>query len=141
LLCDIAAVLGDAKKGTVSISVVAVWSLSIHMLFKVHRIYLQDLFVSHISKDATSLTLYIMHYKMYLNHVHTVLNTCCLCKILLSLLKSMSFELVCLYTGTLRHRQAYGLFVVKYKLCTHSIGILLRRYDEENFYYNILLIA
>jgi len=58
LLCDIAVVVVDAKEVTVCISIIADWSLSIHMLFKVHRIYLQDLFVSHIKKDATSLTLY-----------------------------------------------------------------------------------
>jgi hypothetical protein len=58
LLCDIAVVLGDAKEGTVCISIIAAWSLSIHMLFYVHRIHLRDLFVSHINKDATLLALY-----------------------------------------------------------------------------------
>lgn len=58
LLCDTAAVLGDAKEGTVCISIIAAWSLSIHMLFNVHRIYLRDLFVSLIKKDATLLTLH-----------------------------------------------------------------------------------
>ena len=87
LLFDIAAVFGDAKEGTVCISITAALSLSVHMLFNVNRIYLQDLFVSHISKDATSLTLYLMRYKIYLNPVHILLNTCCLCKILFSLLE------------------------------------------------------
>jgi hypothetical protein len=58
LLCDIAAVFGEAKEGTICISITAAWSLSIHMLFNVYRIYLRDLFVSHINKDTTLLTLY-----------------------------------------------------------------------------------
>jgi len=89
----LAVVFGDAKEVTVCIYIyiyiyiTAALSLSIQMLFNVHRIYLQDLFVSDISKDTTSLTLYIMCYKIYPNPVHTVLDTCCLRKILLSLLE------------------------------------------------------
>jgi len=82
----------------------------------VQRIYIQDLFVSHINKDATSFTPHIMRYKIYLNPVHTVLKTFASAKYYPVYLKSMSYELICLYIGMLGHRQAYGLFVVKHKI-------------------------